>query len=195
MFTPASPNVDGRERVTNTILVVGVDSQGNRIGTSYDKIHLYDAFGFKESDSVAPGQSPVQFDVDGIRFGLATCYDVRFPRLFTTNAKAGSVATLLPASWGAGPGKVEQWQLLTRARALDSTQYVVACGQGLPTASRVSAPEGAPTGVGFSSVISPKGAVVTEASEAPELLIADIEVDAVAQARQDIPVLENARAV
>lgn len=193
MFTPAPPNPEGRERVTNTLLAVGVDAAGNRVEASYDKIHLYDAFGFQESDTVAPGQQRVDVDVDGVRVGLATCYDVRFPALFTAHARAGAQVTVLPASWGAGPGKVEQWQLLTRARALDSTQYVVACGQGDPAAAGAPAVEGAPTGVGHSAVISPMGVPLAEAGEEPELLVVDLDLDAVDTARRNVPVLRNAR--
>ncbi|MDO5493096.1 MAG: carbon-nitrogen hydrolase family protein [Nesterenkonia sp.] len=193
MFTPASPNDDGRERVTNTLLAVGTDSAGNRIDASYDKIHLYDAFGFLESDTVAPGEGLVRVDVDGVRIGLATCYDVRFPALFTAHARAGTHVTVLPASWGAGPGKVDQWRLLTRARALDSTQYIVACGQGNPAAAYAPAVDGAPTGVGHSAIVSPMGRVLAEAGEEPELLVVDLDLDAVETARRNVPVLENAR--
>lgn len=192
MFTPADPNPDGRTRVANTILVAGPDSQGEWVEASYDKIHLYDAFGFAESDTVARGQSPVQFELDGVTFGIATCYDVRFPRLFTAHARAGAHVTLLPTSWGAGPGKVAQWKVLTRARALDSTQYIVACGQGLPAAANAPAEAGAPTGIGHSAIISPMGETLEEAGEAPALLVADLALEAVADARGRIPVLENA---
>lgn len=195
MFTPASPSAQGRQRVTNTLLAVGADSAGNRIDASYDKIHLYDAFGFKESDSVAPGEATARIDVDGVRLGLATCYDVRFPALFTAHARAGAQVTVLPASWGAGPGKVEQWQLLTRARALDSTQYIVACGQGSPAAAGAPAVDGAPTGVGHSAIVSPMGKVLAEAGEQPELLVVDLALETVDTARRNVPVLENARPV
>ncbi|MGE6737438.1 nitrilase-related carbon-nitrogen hydrolase, partial [Streptomyces sp. NPDC059900] len=113
MFTPAS---DGR--VTNTLLATG-----RGVEATYDKIHLYDAFGFAESDTVAAGSQVVTIDVQGVRLGLATCYDVRFPELFRAHADAGATATLLAASWGAGPGKVDQWELLVRARALDATLW------------------------------------------------------------------------
>ena len=122
MFTPGR---DGRVR--NTLLVTGPG-----VETSYDKIHLFDAFGFAESDTVDAGTAPVTFEVNGTTFGLATCYDVRFPALFTANAKAGAQVNIVCASWGAGEGKAEQWDLLVRARALDSTTFVVACGQGDP---------------------------------------------------------------
>ncbi|HCB57212.1 MAG TPA: hydrolase, partial [Arthrobacter bacterium] len=107
MFTP------GRNgRVRNTLLVTGPGTN-----TSYDKIHLYDAFGFSESDTVDAGTSPVTFEVNGTVIGLATCYDVRFPALFAANARAGAQINIVCASWGAGPGKAEQWDLLVRARA------------------------------------------------------------------------------
>ena len=100
---------------------------------SYDKIHLFDAFGFAESDTVAPGDEPVTIEVDGLTVGLATCYDLRFPGLFQLLADRGATLVVVPASWGAGPGKREQWDLLVRARALDSTTFVAACGQADPT--------------------------------------------------------------
>lgn len=193
MFTPGQPGEDGKERVRNTLLVTGADHDGESVDTSYNKVHLYDAFGFEESRTVEAGTGPVSFNLGEARFGLATCYDVRFPQLFQTYARAGSHATLLPASWGAGVGKVEQWQLLARARALDSTQYVIACGQGLPEAAGVEAVEGAPTGVGHSMMVAPDGTVLAQAGEEPELLVADLDLDRVASVRQSLPVLANAR--
>ncbi|NED81798.1 acyltransferase, partial [Streptomyces sp. SID11233] len=77
-------------RVTNTLLATGPG-----VEAAYDKIHLYDAFGFAESATVAPGSEVVTIDVDGIRTGLATCYDVRFPELFRAHADAGAVLSLL----------------------------------------------------------------------------------------------------
>lgn len=195
MFTPAPASSEHGSRVVNTVLVTGPDSEKNWIDTSYDKIHVYDAFGFKESDTVSPGQEPVRFELDGITFGLAICYDVRFPHLFTAHARAGTQVTLLPTSWGAGPGKVDQWQVLTRARALDSTQYLVASGQALPSAAGLSAPAGSPTGIGHSAIIAPNGEVLTEAGEAPELLVADINMDVVETTRKSNPVLANAREI
>ena len=87
----------------------------------YDKIHLFDAFGFTESETVAPGTELLVLTLGGVGVGFATCYDLRFPSLFTALAERGAQLICLPASWGAGPGKLEQWQLLLRARALDCT--------------------------------------------------------------------------
>ena len=106
MFTPGEG-----ERVRNTLLV-----HGRGVEAHYDKIHLYDAFGFAESDTVTPGTEPVRSGLDGVTFGLATCYDVRFPALFQATADAGAQVQLVCASWAPGPGKAEQWDLLVRAR-------------------------------------------------------------------------------
>ena len=95
---------------------------------------LKDAFGFRESDTVAPGTEPVTLTVDGVTLGFATCYDVRFPELFRALADRGATAILLPTSWGAGEGKLAQWEVLVRARALDTGCWVLGCGQADPAA-------------------------------------------------------------
>ncbi|MEE1803134.1 MULTISPECIES: carbon-nitrogen hydrolase family protein [unclassified Streptomyces] len=183
MFTPAT---DGK--VANTLLATGPG-----VEAAYDKIHLYDAFGFAESDTVAPGSEVVTIDVDGIRIGLATCYDVRFPELFRAHADAGAVVSLLLASWGAGPGKREQWELLTRARALDATLWLAAVGQADPAASGTPATSNAPTGIGHSAVIGPDGTVRQSLDGAPGMLLADLDPAEVTSVRQAIPVLANRR--
>ncbi|MFC8436528.1 carbon-nitrogen hydrolase family protein [Streptomyces sp. NPDC057253] len=179
MFTPATGG-----RVTNTLLATGPG-----VEASYDKIHLYDAFGFRESDTVAAGSATTVIDVDGVRLGLATCYDIRFPELFRAHADAGAVATLLAASWGAGPGKREQWELLVRARALDATVWLAAVGQADPG----TGPGPAPTGIGHSLVAGPDGTVRHALGAEPELLVADLDIDEVAGVRQRISVLANRR--
>ena len=186
MFTPAD---DGR--VTNTLIAVGPGAP-EQPDAHYDKIHLYDAFGFAESRTVAPGRKPVVVSVDGVGVGLSTCYDIRFPELYTELARRGAQLIAVSASWGSGPGKLEQWTLLARARALDSTSYIAAAGQADPGAALSSRESpGAPTGVGGSLVASPFGDVVTAAGAAPELLVADIDLDEVSIARDRIAVLRN----
>jgi deaminated glutathione amidase len=182
MFTPAD---DGR--VANTLLAAGPGSP-NQPDTHYDKIHLYDAFGFTESRTVAPGRGPVVITVDGVGVGLSTCYDIRFPELFTTLARRGAQLITVSASWASGRGKLEQWTLLARARALDSTSYIVAAGQADPGEPLASS---APTGVGGSLVVSPFGEVVASAGADPQLLVADLALEQVAKARETIAVLRN----
>ncbi len=179
----------GDDRPCNTLLVTGPDT----LETAYRKLHLYDAWGFTESDHIAPGGPPVTVTVDGVTFGLALCYDVRFPALFQHYGRLGAHAVLLAASWANGPAKVDQWRTLARARAMDSTCYVVASAQADPATAGYPVTPGAPTGVGHSVGVDPLGAVLAEADEAPTLLVTDIDADAVAKAREQVPVLANAQ--
>jgi predicted amidohydrolase len=179
MFAPA-----GDGRVTNTLIAVGPGTDAH-----YHKIHLYDAFGFAESRTVAPGHEPVVVRVDDVAVGLSICYDIRFPELYTELARRGAQLIAICASWGAGPGKLEQWTLLARARALDSTSYIAAAGQGDPGDSLPGST--APTGVGGSLVASPFGEVVTSAGAGAALLVTEIDLDTVAAARDTIAVLRN----
>ncbi|RJO73375.1 carbon-nitrogen hydrolase family protein [Nocardia panacis] len=180
MFTPVA---DGRVR--NTLLITG-----GGVDTHYDKIHLYDAFGFTESSTVAPGEQPVLAEIDGTAVGFATCYDLRFPGLFQRLAADGADLVVVAASWGDGPGKVDQWRLLTRARALDATVFVAACGQSQPTDPGNTT---APLGVGHSAVVAPEGSVVAELGPAPDLLVTDIDPGEVDRWRKTLPVLANRR--
>ncbi|WP_433557974.1 carbon-nitrogen hydrolase family protein [Pseudonocardia xinjiangensis] len=182
MFTPAD---DGR--VHNTLIATG-----GGVEASYDKIHLFDAFGFAESRTVAPGSKPVSIAVGGVSVGLATCYDLRFPGLFQELADGGAGVVLVPASWSAGPGKREQWDLLVRARALDSTAFVAACDQADPTTAGRE-PGSAPTGIGASLAVGPLGAVLDQLGAEPGLLVVDLALDEVEQARRAVPVLANRR--
>lgn len=179
MFTPAA---DGR--VTNTVLATG-----GGVEDRYDKIHLFDAFGFTESETIAPGHRPVVVNIDGVGVGITLCYDIRFPGLYTELADRGASVITVSASWGAGPGKLDQWTLLARARALDSTCFVAAAGQADP-GPEVAA-SAAPTGVGGSLVISPLGVVLDAAGSDPRLLVTDLDVASVAGVREALPVLRN----
>jgi deaminated glutathione amidase len=182
MFTPAD---DGRVR--NTLLATGPGVEAH-----YDKIHLFDAFGFAESDTVAPGREPVTIEVEGVTVGLTTCYDLRFPGLYQLLADRGAALVVVPASWGAGPGKREQWDVLVRARALDSTTFVAACDQADPTTIGRDAGK-APTGIGASAVSGPLGTFVDQLGPEPGLLITDLDPGDVDAARKVVPVLANRR--
>lgn len=183
MFTPAG---DGRVRNTLRVVGPGVDA-------SYDKIHLFDAFGFAESATVAPGNGPLVVDIAGVGVGFAICYDLRFPGLFTALADRGAALICVTASWGAGPTKVEQWEVLARARALDSTCFVAAAGQADPTTIGRAAAGNAPTGVGHSLVASPTGTIVGSLGGEPGLLVVDVDPTEVETVRRAIPVLANRR--
>ncbi|HYO01047.1 MAG TPA: carbon-nitrogen hydrolase family protein [Mycobacterium sp.] len=178
MFCPS-----GDGRVTNTLVAAG-----RGIDAHYHKIHLYDAFGFTESRTVAPGFEPVMITVDGVGVGLTTCYDIRFPELFVELAQRGAQIITVHASWGSGPSKLEQWTLLARARALDATSVVAAVDQAYPGDEIATV---GPTGVGGSLVCSPTGDPVAVAGADPQLLIVDVDLDPVEKARDTIAVLRN----
>lgn len=174
----------GTEQVTNSLLVTGPGVEAR-----YDKIHLFDALGYRESDAIAAGDLPVVVEVAGVKVGLATCYDIRFPSLFTRLARMGAEVIVVPASWAPGANKLQQWQTLAPARAMDSTCFVVACGQAPPEGPA----DTRPTGVGHSLVVDPFGTVLVELADEPELVVVDLDLARVSAARQAIPVLRNAR--
>lgn len=178
MFTPS-----GDGRVLNTLIATG-----GGVDAHYHKIHLYDAFGFRESRTVAPGSEPVTITVAGAEVGLTTCYDIRFPELYVELARRGAQLITVHASWGAGPGKLDQWTLLARARALDTTGYLAAVDQAYP-GDEVAA--SGPTGIGGSVVASATGEVVVSAGADPQLMVADLDLDAAREVRETIAVLNN----
>lgn len=179
MFVPSG---DG-ERVTNTLIATGPGVEAR-----YDKIHLYDAFGFTESRTVAPGREPVVITVDGVRIGLTLCYDIRFPELYVELAERGAEILTAHASWGTGPGKLDQWTLLARARAIDTNSVVAAVGQAYP-GDEIAAL--GPTGVGGSVVTSALGEVLASADADPQLLICDVDLERIRKARETVAVLRN----
>ena len=185
MFRPADADAD--HRVTNTLLAAG-----RGVDTHYDKIHLYDAFGFSESKTVAPGREPVVITVDGdagpVTVGLTLCYDIRFPELYVALADLGAEVITAHASWGAGPGKLDQWNLLARARAIDTSSVVAAVGQAYPGDEIAAA---GPTGVGGSLVASALGEVLASAGADPQLLIHDVDLEAARKARTTVAVMSN----
>ena len=179
MFT----TITGSERVRNTLLVTG------SVEARYDKVHLFDALGYAESRQIEAGDRGVTFELGGHTFGLATCYDVRFPGLFTHLAGQGAEAILLPSSWAPGPEKLHQWRTLVTARAMDSTAFVVAVDQAQPDASG----DGEPTGIGHSLVVGPTGTVIAELGDGSEYAVVELNLDAVAAVRERLPVLQHAR--
>jgi predicted amidohydrolase len=173
------PSDDGR--VHNTLLATGPG-----VDASYRKIHLYDAFGSRESDLVAPGKDLVTIEVSGIRVGLATCYDLRFAAQFTALGQAGAELVVVPASWGAGPGKEEQWDLLTRARASDAQAWLLACDQAWTPPAGTD-----PLGIGRSALIDPLGHTRARLGATPDLLLGAADTELVSTVRARVPILGN----
>lgn len=167
------------ERVRNTVVAVGPEG----LAAAYRKLHLYDAFGQRESDWVEPGDiaPPETFVVGGIRFGLMTCYDLRFPEVARTLADAGAHALLVPAQWVRGPLKELHWHTLLRARAIENTLFVAA------------ADHPPPLGVGNSGVIDPQGVDIAAVGTATDVAVAHLELEAVERVRRVNPALRLRR--
>jgi predicted amidohydrolase len=176
---PAGP--DGRPRAVNA--VVGVDAAGEIAGV-YRKVHLYDAFGSRESERLEPGPPdapPLTMRVGELTFGVVTCYDLRFPESARRVVDAGAEVLVVPAAWVAGPLKADHWRTLLQARAIENT--VVVLGVGM-----------AGKGVtGRSALVGPDGVVAVELGEEPGYKTVDIDGDALAAERERNPSLANRR--
>lgn len=172
--------IPDEERAYNTILVLGPEGEDLAV---YRKIHLYDAFGGSESDWIRPGglDQPLVFDLEGIRFGLMTCYDIRFPEMARLLVDLGAQVIVVPTAWTPGPRKEDHWNTLVRARAIENTVYVVAPGLAPPMCT------------GGSLIVDPMGVVIAEIGEAAGMVFADLTAERVAEVRGRNPALEHRR--
>lgn len=166
----------------NKVWNVLVAWRGGEVVAQYRKLHLYDAFAMKESTHVVPGDEVAPLlDIAGVRVGLMTCYDLRFPELARCLAMDGADLLVLPAAWVRGPLKESHWEILLRARALENTCYLAAAG------------ECGGRNIGQSMVVDPLGVPIVRAAETPALLFADIDPDRLKHAREQLPVLQHCR--
>jgi deaminated glutathione amidase len=174
-------------RVFNT--TVGFDTDGE-LAAAYRKIHLFDALGYRESDTVAAGDDLVLADLAGLRVGFLTCYDIRFPELSRALAMGGAELLVVPAAWAAGLYKEEHWVTLVRARAIENTIWVAAAGQVPDPAEPASR---APTGIGRSLLVDPMGVVRLDLGPAAAVTAGAVDVEYTASVRAALPCLANRR--
>ncbi|MBV9092595.1 MAG: carbon-nitrogen hydrolase family protein [Streptosporangiaceae bacterium] len=182
VFEPAP---DGR--VYNT--AVAFDCAGE-LAARYRKLHLFDAFGQRESEQVAPGSAPVICTLAGVRTGLEICYDLRFGELSRALSVAGASLLVLPAAWAAGPLKEEHWVTLVRARAIENTVWVAAAGQ---VPDPAEPPTRAPTGIGRSMLVDPLGVVRMDLGPGPAVAVGEVSTELVDTVRTTVPSLANRR--
>ncbi|MBM7505277.1 carbon-nitrogen hydrolase family protein [Agromyces aurantiacus] len=168
--------LEGQQRVGNTVLAI---APGGGVVARYRKLHLYDAFGQRESEWVAPGEigEPQTFEAGGLRFGLQTCYDVRFPEVSRRIVDAGADAICMPAEWVRGPLKEAHWRTLTTARALENTAYVIA------------ADHAPPVGAGNSMIVDPMGVELATIGEQEDVAVAWLSSERIAAVRRLNPAL------
>lgn len=164
------------KRFSNTL--VAFDAQGTLVA-KYRKLHLYDAFGQKESDWVVAGpiEQPETFMLGGLTVGLQTCYDVRFPEVTRRIVDAGADLILLPSEWVRGPLKEHHWRTLVTARALENTVYIAAADQAPPI------------GAGNSMIVDPMGIELATIGENTDVALAWVSPTRVAEVRAVNPAL------
>jgi deaminated glutathione amidase len=168
-----------RDRVYDTAL--WIDAAG-KVAAVYRKLHLYDAFGLKESDKFHPGSDIAEpVACAGARGAMMICYDLRFPEMARMLTLAGSQVLFAPSGWVQGDMKLDHWRTMIKARALENGCYVVAPDQ---------------TGniyIGHSLVVDPYGRVLSDMGEGEGMEIVDLDLSIVAEAREKLPLLKNRR--
>ncbi len=176
------------DRVGNVSIVY--DREGSQTA-AYTKIHLFDVdvggISYRESDGTEPGSEPVVAEIDGVRFGLTVCYDLRFPELYRALALDGGATVLtVPSNFTLLTG-MAHWELLLRARAVENQAFVLATGQ-----------HGYPGGLnkpsyGHSMIIDPWGTVLAQAPDGDGVIVADLDMAALADIRERLPALRHRR--
>jgi predicted amidohydrolase len=166
-----------------------IDPKG-RITARYSKIHLFDVDlpsgeKYRESNTVAGGDSAVLADTPWGKIGLTICYDMRFPQLYRKLAQKGAFLLTAPSAFTETTGKAH-WHILLRARAIENGAFVLAPAQGGTHAN------GRKT-YGHSIIIAPWGEVLAEAGTEPGVIVADIDPAAVTDARGRVPNLQHDR--
>jgi len=178
---------DGAEKLANRSIIISPDGT---IAARYDKMHLFDvdlASGetWRESSAYVGGEQPVVVQTPLGQMGLAICYDMRFPDLFSAYAKSGVDVLTLPSAFTVPTGEAH-WHTLLRARAIESAALVIAAAQcGVHEDGRQT--------YGHSLVVDPWGSILLDMGDLPGLACVDLDLDAIKRVRQQIPVHANRR--
>ena len=178
----------GDDRAANRSLLI--DDRGEVVA-AYDKLHVFDVDlptgeRWRESASVRPGEDAVVADTPWGRLGLTICYDIRFPQLYRALARAGAVMIAVPAAFTVPTGEAH-WETLLRARAIETGCYVLAPAQA-------GTHEDGRRTWGRSTVVAPWGEVIAKLDhDAPGVLLATLDLDAVERARRAVPQLSHDR--
>jgi predicted amidohydrolase len=168
----------GENQFGNTLTVFAPDGT---LLADYSKIHLFRLM--DEHQHLTAGDKPVLVDLPFGRAGLAICYDLRFPELFRGYALAGAEMTFLPAEWP--HPRLNHWQTLVRARAIENQMFVFACNRVGRDASNEF--------FGHSMAVDPWGEILAEGGEGEELITLTVDLSKVQEARRKIPILQDRR--
>ncbi len=168
-------------------------AKDGNIKAKYDKMHMFDVDlpngdKYRESDSNKAGDKIVMGEADGLKIGLSVCYDVRFPHLYRRLAKDGAQIITIPAAFTVPTGQAH-WEVLLRARAIESGAFVMAAAQ-------VGTHDGGKQTYGHSMIISPWGEVLKEIQQdSAGFACAELDLDAVEKSRASIPTILHDRSL
>ncbi|MDQ6835599.1 MAG: carbon-nitrogen hydrolase family protein [Actinomycetota bacterium] len=179
--------VPGQERNANTSVHIGPDGELKAV---YRKLHLFDVevdgTTYAESDTEQAGSEIVVSAVgDGVGLGLSICYDLRFPELFRILALRGARLIVVPSAFTL-PTTRDHWEVLVRARAIENQCFVIAPNQ-------IGRHPGGFRSGGRSLIVDPWGLVLAMATDAETVIVADLDLDQVAEVRRRIPALAHRR--
>ena len=177
----------GEGKAANRSFLIGPDG---RILARYDKIHMFDVDlgngeAYRESKNYQAGEVAVLADLPFGRLGLSICYDLRFPHLYRALAHGGADFLTVPSAFTQQTGAAH-WHVLLRARAIETGCFVLAPAQG-------GTHENGRETFGHSMIIAPWGEVLAEAGTDPCVILADIDVARVREARSRVPSLSHDR--
>jgi predicted amidohydrolase len=188
-----SERVAGEELLRNTSLHVGPDGE---VHAAYRKVHMFDVVVegtvYRESDQEQAGDDVVLSETaGGVGLGLSICYDVRFPELYRILAIRGARILTVPAAFTV-PTTRDHWEVLLRARAIENQAFVVAANQ-FGEHAPASAQGAAMRSGGRSMIVDPWGIVLALAADREGWIVADLDLDAQARMRRELPALANRR--
>ncbi|XP_046893060.1 omega-amidase NIT2 [Hypomesus transpacificus] len=174
-------------KLYNTCAVFGPDGS---LVLKHRKIHLFDIdvpgeIRFQESETLSPGSSLSVFDTPYCKVGVGICYDIRFAELAQLYVKKGCQLLVYPGAFNMTTGPAH-WELLQRGRAVDNQVYVA-------TASPARDESASYVAWGHSSVVNPWGEVISKAGSEETVVYADIDLQYLADVRQQIPITAQRR--
>jgi predicted amidohydrolase len=169
-----------------------IDPSGQIIA-QYDKIHMFDVTlseteQYRESDGYRAGGHAVIADTAFGKIGMTICYDIRFPHLYRGLAKSGASILLAPAAFAQPTGRAH-WEVLLRARAIETGCFVIAAAQ----TGEHQTTQGRPRKTyGHSMIVSPWGEIMADAGEDQGIIYADLDLSLVESTRARVPsILSN----
>lgn len=156
-----------------------LDANGFLLGT-YRKMHLF-GFDSRERELLKPGRQTSEIYTPYGIFGLATCYDLRFPEQFRYMVEHGATAFVISAAWP--KARLEDWKLFCRVRALENQSFLLACNH----AGEIDGCAGA----GHSMIVAPDGRILAEAAEEEEIVRLEFDMNDVQRFRRQFPALRD----